>query len=147
VLAFPLRGEPDTATRRADDARRALADGAPFDAVAARAADAGAAPLASVPDELLPEPVLRRALGPALAEAAIALDAPGAVSAPVRAGDALHVVLLVEAVPAQDAPFEDVRDAVEAEWRRRAGDESLGALLARLRRETPIVRAADAPPL
>jgi parvulin-like peptidyl-prolyl isomerase len=148
ALAFPLRGEPDTAARRAADAHRALAGGAPFDEVARKAVQEGAAvPVASVADEPLPEPALRRALGPTLAEAALALDAPGAVSAPVRAGDALHVVLLVDAQPAHGAPFEDVRDAVEAEWRRRAADEALAALLARLRRETAIVRAHDAPPL
>jgi hypothetical protein len=145
-LAFPLRGDPDTVRRRADEARAALTGGAAFDAVQAEAGDAGAAALASVPDGLLPEPVLRRALGPTLADAALAL-APGAVSSPVEAGDAMHVLLLVEEVPARAAPFEAVRGAVEAEWRRRAGEAAVDALVARLRREIEIVRAPDAPPL
>ncbi len=141
AISLDARDGSDTAVRRAEEAAAAVAAGLSFAEADARYGDRPGLP---VPDVFLPEPVLRRVLGPTLAGAVRALP-PGAVSAPVRSGDAVYLLQLVEEEPARPASFEAARAAVEAEWRRRQGQDALDALLTRLRAQARIVRAADAP--
>jgi parvulin-like peptidyl-prolyl isomerase len=143
VRAISFRDAPvsDTSERRAAEAVTAIAGGLAFGDAAERFGDRPGLPL---PDDPLPEAALRRALGPTLADAALALP-PGGVSTPVRAGGGVHLLTLVEEQPARPVPFDEVRERVAAEWRRREGEAALASLLSRLRAQARIVRAADAP--
>lgn len=131
----------DTAERRAETAAAAIREGIPFEEAARRFGDEPGLP---VPDALLPEAALRRHLGPVLADAALALP-PGGVSEPLRAADGLVLLQLAESRPAAAAPFEAVREAVRAAYARRADEETVDALLVRLRDRARIELAPDAP--
>jgi hypothetical protein len=131
----------DEALRRAREAADALAAGMAFEEASTRFGDHPGLPLA---DALLPEAVLRRDLGPALAEAALALS-PGDVSKPVRAGAGVYLLQLAADEPARVAAFDDVRARVEAALRRQRGDEAFASRLSGLRSHARIVRAVDAP--
>lgn len=141
LMHFSDPGAPAAATERAERAAAAISAGMAFDEAARRFGDAEAAPL---PNALLPENVLRRRLGPALAEVALALG-PGERSAPVRSPAGIHLLEVAEVRPGRAAPFEEVRQQVQAELMRRRGDEALRALRARLRARANLVYAADAP--
>jgi hypothetical protein len=140
-ISFGTREGADAAVRRAEAAAAAVAAGLSFAEADTRYGDRPGLP---VPDDVLPEPVLRRVLGPTLTDAVRMLP-PGTVSAPVRSGDAVHLLQVVKEEPARPASFEAARAAVEAEWRRRRGQDALDALLTRLRAQARIVHAADAP--
>ena len=142
AIAFDASRDPELALRRAQEAAAAIAAGLDFDTAAARYGDPPGLPL---PDALLPEAALRRQLGPTLGAAALALP-PGGVSQPLRAGVSVVLLALAEEAPARAQDFEAVRAQVEAELARRRGDEALLALLARLRAQARIVRAAAPPP-
>lgn len=142
AIRFAATLDEETALTRAREAAAAIAGGMAFDDAAARFGDRPGLP---IPDALLPEAVLRRELGPTLAEIALAMS-PGGVSAPVMAGDAVHLLHLVEIEPGAAAPFESVRDRVAHELRRRRGEEALARLVATLRARATIVHGAAAPP-
>jgi len=131
----------DEALRRARVAAAAIAAGMPFDEASTRFGDHPGLPLA---DALLPEAVLRRDLGPGLAEVVLALS-PGGVSEPVRTGAGVQLLQLVANEPARAAGFDDARARVEAALRRQRGDEALASRISRLRTHAHIVRATDAP--
>lgn len=141
VIRFDARAGEAAALERARAAEAEIAGGASFDDVAARAGDRPGLP---VPDALLPEAVLRRELGPTLSGVALALP-EGGVSAPALAGDAVHLLKLVELAPGAAAPFESVRERVAHEWKRRRGEAGLERLVAGLRARATIVLAPDAP--
>lgn len=90
----------------------------------------------AVPDALLPVAKVQAYLGPRLTARALDL-APGETSAPID-GVVLH---LLEARPAAAPPFENIRDAVSAEMRRRADEDAVRALLERLREDNRVVIA------
>ncbi len=135
-----LFGGADAETR----ARAAMAriNGGESADVVRASADADPAP---PPDGPLPEGVLGRYVGPELARALG--DAPvGRAVGPVRLGERSFEVGVVRArVGAVPRPFEQVRDVVAAELRRRDDDDRLRRWLDARRREVTILRAADAP--
>ena len=53
--------------------------------------------------------------GEAFTEAALALETPGSLSAPVRGPGGVHLILYVEDVPAGEVPLDDIRDEFAAE--------------------------------
>lgn len=130
------RSEPDGETRARRSAER-LAEGEPFDSVAADASPS-AMPL---PDGLLPVVKLRDYLGPSLAQEALML-ALGKPAGPFAREDGWHF-LLVRRRRESIAPFEEVREQVEAEYLRRRADEAVRRYLAWLRRRADIVIETD----
>ncbi len=85
-----------------------------------------------LPDALLPPAKLRGYLGPALTQVALRLQ-PGESSEPVRLGDGSALIEMLEREPGAAPSFEDVADAVRAEYRRRHDEQALRELLAQLR--------------
>jgi parvulin-like peptidyl-prolyl isomerase len=91
-----------------------------------------------VPDALLPVSELRTYLGPALTEAALKLEV-GATSEPLP-GPSGSVVLHVIAREDQALPaFDDIRDRVAAEYRRRQDEAEVRRLLKQLRKDANVV--------
>ena len=128
-LWVAARGDPAAAELRAERAAARLRAGEPFGVVDAELGDAA---VAEVPDAPLPATKLREYLGPTALAAAEAL-APGEIGGPVRAGGGFHVLWLVDREAVVSPPFEEIRDPVASEWRRRAGERALRAYLDRLR--------------
>lgn len=58
---------------------------------------------------------------PAIRSAALAMSEVGEVSEPVQAGTAFHILKLERVIPPQDATFEEVRDELAGDLRRRQG--------------------------
>ena len=87
----------------------------------------------AVPDTLLPLAKLQAYLGPALTAKAVALEAGDTIEA-----DGLRLKVL-EKQPGVAPAFEQVRDEVRAEAKRRADESSVRALLAELRRAGRVV--------
>lgn len=133
---------PDREPERVEAMRAGLRAGLGFDAAAARAA---ARPLV-VPDALLPAPKLVDYAGPAVRDAALALD-PGEVAGPIDAAGVPTFVYLLDEQAGETPPFEVVRDLVAEEWRRRQAEIALEHYLEGLRRTAKIRYAADAPPV
>ncbi len=140
AISFHDPGSGGSSWIRAQEAATQLAAGLDFEEARRRFGDSPELPIANA---LLPEAALRRALGPALAEVALALT-PGAVSAPLRAGNLTVILRVAEERTEAQTDFTTVRAQVESEWRRAAGDEALARLLATLRSSATIRRAAEA---
>lgn len=128
--------DPAAEARAAEAARRVRA-GESIESVADALGDR---PLSPVPDALLPPAKLRDYLGPTALRAALDL-APGAVSEPVRSGTGYHVLQVVETQPDAVPGLAEIRPQVEAEYRRRAGEDALRAYLDELRGSAEIVVA------
>jgi len=126
------------AMEHAREAARRLRAGERFARVRAELGDEEISPL---PDALLPQAKLVDYLGPTALRTASALAA-GQVSEPVRSGQGVHVLMLVERAEERIAPLDEIRPQVIAELRRRQGERALRAYLDRLRAEARIeVRA------
>jgi len=132
------RGEP---AGRAREARRALAEGRPLEAVAAELADE---PLVPVPASALPASKLREYLGDDLARQALAAS-EGVWSEPLASAEGVQILRVAERQRAESAPFDAVAAQVAAEWRRRQGDRALREYLDFLRAQAEITWAAGAP--
>jgi parvulin-like peptidyl-prolyl isomerase len=124
-----------TALRRASAAKQRLLAGESFDVVKRSAGDAEIVP---VPDGLLPAAKLREYIGPSAVRAALDLEV-GAVSEPLRSGEGIRVVEVVQHEPARTPSFEEIEPQVRAEWVRRAGDRALRAYLDELRGRADVV--------
>jgi parvulin-like peptidyl-prolyl isomerase len=123
------------AQARAEEAARRVRAGESIEAVATALGDP---PLSPLPDTLLPPAKLRDYLGPTAVRAALEL-APGAVSDPVRSGTGYHVLQVVDTQPDVAPALADIRPQVEAEIRRRAGEDALRAYLDDLRGNAAIL--------
>ncbi len=135
VVNFPAGDAAQVAAMRA-----ALRAGQDFNA-SARASRAEAV---YVPDTLLPASKIADYAGPSVRDAAIAL-APGDVAGPLEAGGVPTFVLLLDRRAGAAPPFEQVRELVAEEWRRRQSEASLEHYLAQLKRHSKIRYSADAP--
>ncbi len=113
---------------RAEAAADRLAAGEPFESVFA----VGDRSVLEIPDALLPAAKLRDYIGPTALRAALELEV-GEVSRPVRSGTGIHVLQLVDREAPSAPAFESIREALRAEYRRRAGDQALRNYLDRLR--------------
>ena len=129
----------DGARHRADQAARALAEGAEFAQVAAH----GDPPAAILPSTPLRPEKLRDYLGPTVTSALEAL-APGEFSPPIESSDGFHIVHLIDREAARVPPFDSVRGQVLAEYRRREGDRRVQQLLAERRARAEIAISAEA---
>jgi len=137
VRAIHLRdggAGPGEAAARATRAADAIAGGLAFEAAAHRFGDEPAVPL---PDAPLPPHVLRRYLGPALADGALALG-PGEVSAPLRTRSGYTLLRVVSREQLAPRRYEDVADEVAGSYRRSAGDRALTRFLAEARERADI---------
>jgi parvulin-like peptidyl-prolyl isomerase len=85
-----------------------------------------------LPDTLLPPAKLLDYLGPTALRTALSL-VPGEVSEPVRSGQGVHVLWLVEREEAAARPLAEVRSEVASELTRRRDEEALRGYLDRLR--------------
>jgi len=135
VVSFPSRDATRVAAMRA-----ALHAGQDF---AAAAADSGADEV-YVPDTLLPASRIAGYAGPTVRDAALALK-PGDAAGPLDVGGVPSFVLLLDRRADAAPPFEQVRELVAEEWRRRQSEAALEHYLAQLRRHSKIRYSADAP--
>ena len=120
--------EPGVVERAREAARRARA-GEAFAALHAEIGDTEVSPL---PDTLLPPAKLLDYLGPTALRTALSL-ARGEVSEPVRSGQGVHVLWLVEREETVARPLAEVRSEVASELTRRRDEEALRGYLDRLR--------------
>lgn len=127
-----FRSSPD-ALERAERSWRRLAAGEDFEAVR----EDGDPDLSGLPQAPLPAAKLRDYLGPALAAAAAELPV-GGFSRPLTSSTGIHLLQLLAAEPAAAPAFEEVREQVAAELRRRAGDRALREYLDALRANAEI---------
>lgn len=128
------------ARAQAERARERLAAGESLAAVRVALGDAELSP---VPDALLPPAKLREYVGPSVLRAALETEV-GATSAPIRSGAGYHVLAPLEREPASTPPLAEIRDQVQAEWTRRAGERALRRYLDELR-DAADVRLAPEP--
>lgn len=125
------------ATARA--ARARLDRGEPFSVLRA----IGDPPPAQLPRAALPARELEAYLGTRVV-AALAAVPIGAVAGPVPSRFGHHLVRVLERQAGELAPFESMRGAVVAEWRRRRGERALRRFLEERRRAARITFAPDA---
>jgi parvulin-like peptidyl-prolyl isomerase len=141
VLIAARPGEdPSAVGARAAEAAARLRAGDDLDGVRAEFGDA---PVAPVPDVLLPPAKLREYLGPSALEAALALE-DGQVSEPIETPQGFHVLVLVQRKRASVSPLAEVAPQVRAEMRRREGDRVLRERLDTLRADADVAVAPTA---
>ncbi|HET7716698.1 MAG TPA: peptidylprolyl isomerase [Bauldia sp.] len=75
--------------------------------------------------------------GPEFGDAVFA-QAPGSWSGPIASGYGQHLVFVSATTPAKAQPFDDVRDAVTAEWWREKEDAARRDYMALLRKKYPV---------
>lgn len=121
VKRIYVRGARDDADRRLEDIRQALQQGEDFDAVAERLGD-DVFPI--IPNSLLSPAKLQTYLGPALIQTAMSLD-EGAITNAIRVGSGWHFLYLVRQRKGEAPEFEEVREQVESDYLRRAGEKAL----------------------
>jgi hypothetical protein len=144
VEALLFRERPgesaDQSQARADEARGRWQGGEPWHLLSGLAdppvvpVESGWTTLARLADRLGATPA--RSLGEL---------APGQVSQPVRGADGLWVLRVVEREPGRLLAFEEVRDQVEREWLRRAGEEALVRFLEERRSLATVTLAQGLP--
>lgn len=127
------------ARARADAARKRILAGDDWNAVASEFGDVEVAPL---PSSLLPAKKLREYLGPTATRSTLALEV-GAISVPVRSGMGIHIIQLLERARATTLPFDEIRDQVESDWRRRLGDRVLRSYIDDLRANADVMISAE----
>lgn len=120
---------------RAESARSAVLAGRPFEEVRLELGDREISPL---PDGLLPPTKLREYVGPTALKAASALEV-GELSAPIRSGVGIHVLLLVDEQVARTPALEEIEPQVRSEWKRRGGDTALRRYLDELRASSVVI--------
>ena len=91
----------------------------------------------SIPNSPLPPNKLRQYIGPALTEAALAMQS-GTISEPLEDGNGYTLLYVTGNETAQARPFDEIKDLVASEYRRRAGDNMLRDYLQRLREQADI---------
>ena len=95
-----------------------------------------------VPNALLPASTLQNYLGPALTAKALALQ-PGEQFESSDSANQRSLLEMLERQAGQPPVFENIRDQVRSEWKRRADEAAVRALLAELRDRERIVVAPD----
>lgn len=122
------------ATSRIRAARQALLSGAP----PAGLGDATAIPM---PRGARAQTEWSRLIGPQAAAAAARLS-PGQVSEPIAVSGGTFLARLDSFVAAPAPAYEQVKDQVRSEWRRRADEDAARAYIARLKQSARIERRA-----
>lgn len=124
----------DNADQRAQQAYQSLTEGQDYLTVKQQLASRDILQLPSSP---LPPSKLRQYIGPQLTDAALTL-APGEFSQPIAEGKGYSLLFVINNEQAAPKPFDSVRDLVETEFTRRAGDELLKNYLEQLRRSADV---------
>jgi len=96
----------------------------------------------SVPDSLLPLAKVQAYLGPALTAQAAALDVDR-VSSPIATQSGDVVLQVLEKEPGAVPAFEQIRDQVRSEFKRRSDEAAVRGLLEKLRREARLTVQPD----
>lgn len=138
----PRQGETlEQRLERANQARLALGNG---QSVAQVERALGDPAVLRVPAALLPAAKLREYIGPSLLKLALEMKV-GEVSEPVSIAGG-HAILILQNVQADTPPpLAEIRDTVEAEYRKRAGDEALREYLDWLKTRADVVRVRELP--
>jgi parvulin-like peptidyl-prolyl isomerase len=132
--------DPD-GERRAQEAAARLHAGEDFDAVRSALGDPELSPLPDVP---LPPSKLREYFGPTALRTVLNLPT-GEFSQPVRSGTGYHVLQVLERQAEAAPPFSTMLSEVEAEFRRRRGEEAVRSYLDELRGRAEIAVASPLP--
>ncbi|MCK6534190.1 MAG: peptidylprolyl isomerase [Polyangiaceae bacterium] len=127
-----FRGAAEPARQRAEAARRAWLRGESV------TADPPALPIPTGP---LPLAKLEQYAGPAAARAVLPLP-PGGITEPLSGGDGVRL-LRVKARRDGAPRFEDVRSAVQSEWRRRTTEDELRRFLSDRRARAKVSMTAE----
>jgi len=104
----------------------------------------GSAVALSVPDSMLPPAKLREYLGPTLTQM-LGEQAAGFVSQPQPVGNGFRIVQLFDKEVGKAPTLEDVREQLEAEYVRRAGDRALREYLEWLKDRADISYPSELP--
>ncbi len=143
-LFFRVEGSSEQgekrAKRRAMKAVSSIGQGVPFNQAAVMADE----PPLPVPDGPLPVVKLQDYLGPTLVRRAAGLQ-EGQVSEPIRSNSGFHVLLLKNRYGGEKRSFQEVRDLVLDQYRRRAGERELRKFLQERRRAAEIQELLQAP--
>lgn len=129
------------AEKRAEEAAARLRAGEEFESVRCALGDTEISPL---PDALLSPAKLREYLGPTALRTALSLPV-GEIGGPVRSGTGYHVLAVMERQQDAVPPFSSVVREVEAEYRRRRGEEALRTYLDELRARAVIEVSSSLP--
>jgi len=113
---------------------QALRDDASFGDIHMRFPDVSSRP---VPDRMIRAEDLSQYLGGGLTDLALAAG-EGTVMGPLMSGDTANFIWVVQREDTERATFEELRDQLEDEWRRRAEDRAVSDYVARLRARSSI---------
>lgn len=138
-LVFKKREPKDDVHARAKQAFEALQQGGSVAEVQQQYADQQ---LLNIPNVLLPSHKLREYIGPTLLKVAAQMQ-PGSISRALRTPDGYSILLVLDNEPSGDVDFDKVREQVEHEYQRRAGDKALRDYLDSLRNEADVVLAPE----
>lgn len=138
-LAFKKRSASDEVYARAAKAFAALQQGNSVAEVQEQYADPQ---ILNIPNVLLPPHKLREYIGPTLLKVAEQMQ-PGSVSPAQQTSGGYSILLVLENEPSSAVDFDKVREQVENEYRRRAGDKALRDYLDNLRDEADVVLAPE----
>ncbi|MFQ5478594.1 MAG: peptidyl-prolyl cis-trans isomerase [Candidatus Binatia bacterium] len=136
TMYFAAADDPGGAKTRAGRAREALISGTDFEVVKKQLADPN---IAEVPEALLSPKTLREYAGPTLLERALRL-AEGEVSQAVETAGGVYLVQVVAREDPIEPDFEQLRDEVEQELRRRKEDQVFRDYLEWLKQRADIRR-------
>ena len=135
----PAGSDPARTLARAESARLALNSGETFEDVRVQWGEEEISP---IPDTLLPALKLREYIGPTALAAAEGLQI-NEVSEPILAGGGVRLIRMIDRSDREQPPLNAIRQQVENEWRRRAGDRALRAYLDQLREEVDVQVLVD----
>ena len=135
----PAGSDPARTLARAESARLALNSGEAFEDVRVQWGEEEISP---IPDTLLPALKLREYIGPTALAAAEGLQI-NEVSEPILAGGGVRLIRMIDRSDREQPPLNAIRQQVENEWRRRAGDRALRAYLDQLREEVDVQVLVD----
>ena len=135
----PVGSDPAQTLARAGSARMALNSGETFEDVRVQWGEEEISP---IPDTLLPALKLREYIGPTALAAAEGLEVDE-ISEPILAGGGVRLIRMIERSDREQPALDTIRQQVENEWRRRAGDRALRAYLDQLREEVDVQVLVD----
>ena len=126
--------DPAEALTQAQKAYQQLAAGNDFQSVKQQLASPE---VLTIPNSPLPPNKLRQYIGPQLTEAALLMQS-GTISQPIKDNSGYTLLYVIANERAEPQPFDDIKDLVANEYRRRAGDQILRDYMDRMREQADI---------